>query len=401
MSVKIELGFTEAGVGAPFFTIGNATKGVIGSTTYVIGGGELFVDVTNQLQSFAIIRGKSRELDKFNAGQLTATFTNNNRFFDPTYEPSPYYGQIVPKRSVRVSVDGIYQFYGVTDDWNISYDPSGVSVASLTAFDSFSIIANNVFESFAPDEELSGARVTAVLDNISWPLDLRDIDTGSELLEAQIVADGANALDYLNVVEQSEVGFIFMDKIGKVRFIARNDSYALSAVTFSDNGIDIPYTDIAVTYGSEFLYNEVTLTSSAGTAMAEDAISKATYGPSEYTLNTYLATIEDLQKIANGLLSRYKNPEFRFERIQVNLDAISSSQRASLLALELGDLIEVEFTPSGIPPQISRFGRVISIGQSHSPTESVMTIGLASIEGTPFIIGSSTFGIIGVSVIGF
>lgn len=401
MSVKIELGFTQAGVGAPFFTIGDSTKGVIGSSTYVIGGGELFVDVTEYLQSFAITRGKSRELDRFNAGQLSAAFTNNNRFFDPTYTSSPYYGQIVPKRSVRVSVDNVYQFYGVTDDWNITYDPSGNSVASLSAFDAFSIIANNALTAFAPDEELSGARVSAVLDNINWPAALRNIDTGEELMEAQIVTDGANALDYLNTVGLSEVGLLFMAKDGKVRFIGRNSSYSSSAVVFSDNGTDIPYTDIAVVYGSELLYNSIILTSSAGTATVTDPVSQATYGPSEYSATTYLANYSDLESIAGGLLATYKDPEFRFERITVNLDQITPTQRADLLALELGSLIQVEFTPSQIPPSITRTGRVIAISQSHTPTESLMTIGLAAVDGAPLIIGSTTFGIIGVGVIGF
>lgn len=178
MSVKIELGFTADGVGAPFFVIGDSARGVIGNTEFVIGGGELFVDVTESLQSFAITRGKSRELDRFNAGQLTATFTNNTRAFDPTYASSPYFGQIVPKRSVRVSVDDVYQYLGVTDDWNIAYDAAGNSVASLSATDGFAILAGNTFADFAPDEELSGARINAALDNVSWSPTQRQIDTG-------------------------------------------------------------------------------------------------------------------------------------------------------------------------------------------------------------------------------
>ena len=152
MSVKIELGFTADGVGAPFFVIGDPVRGVIGNTDFVIGGGELFVDVTESLQSFSVTRGKSRELDRFNAGQLVANFTNNTRWFDPTYASSPYFGQIVPKRSVRVSIDNVYQYFGVTDDWNIAYDAAGNSVATLSAVDAFAILAGNTFTDFAPDE---------------------------------------------------------------------------------------------------------------------------------------------------------------------------------------------------------------------------------------------------------
>jgi hypothetical protein len=352
MSVKIELGFTEAGVGAPFFTIGDATQGVIGSETYVIGGGELFIDVTEYLQSFNIQRGKSRELDRFNAGQLNANFTNNARFFDPTYEASPYYGQIVPKRSVRVYIDDTIQYSGITDDWNIVYDPSGNSVATLVAFDALSILSHNTFDAFAPDEELSGARVTGVLDNILWPAALREIDTGDELLESQIVSDEEGALGYLNTIERSEIGFIFINKAGKVRFISRNSSFTESPITFTDSGSGVDYENISVVYGSELLYNQVQLTSSAGTAIVSDAISQATYGISEYSSATFLANFEDLESIAGGLLARYKDPELRFDKITVNLDSVSAENRAALLALELGDVVFVEFTPSGIPPAI-------------------------------------------------
>jgi len=401
MSVKIELGFTADGVGAPFFVIGDPSRGVIGNTEFVIGGGEAFVDVTESLQSFAITRGKSRELDRFNAGQLTANFTNNTRWFDPTYAASPYFGQIVPKRSVRVSVDDVYQYLGVTDDWNIAYDAAGNSVASLMATDSFAILAGNAFSDFAPDEELSGARVNAALDNVSWSPTQRQIDTGEELLEDQIIADGTSALDYLTVVERSEVGFLFINKIGDVRFISRNSSFTPAPLTFSDAGTGIPYESISVVYGSELLYNQIVTTSSAGTATAGDALSQALYGLSEYDLATYLATETQLEKIANGLLATYKDPEFRFEKITVNLNTISPSQRADLLALELGDVVFVEFTPSDIPPQIKRTGRIISIAQDHQPAISTMTIGLSAVDGSPIVIGSSIFGIIGEGVIGF
>jgi hypothetical protein len=401
MSVKIELGFTADGVGAPFFVIGDPARGVIGNTEFVLGGGELFVDVTESLQSFSITRGKSRELDRFNAGQLSASFTNNNRWFDPTYPSSPYFGQIVPKRSVRVSVDNVYQYLGVTDDWNIAYDAAGNSVASLSATDSFAILAGNAFSDFAPDEELSGARINAALDNVSWSPTQRQIDTGDELLEGQIIADGTSALDYLTVVERSEVGFLFINKTGDVRFISRNSSFTPAPLTFSDAGTGIPYESISVVYGSELLYNQIVTTSSAGTATAGDALSQALYGLNEYDLATYLATETQLEKIANGLLAIYKDPEFRFEKITINLNTISPSQRAELLALELGDVVFVEFTPSDIPPQVKRTGRIISIAQDHQPAISTMTIGLSAIDGSPIVIGSSIFGIIGEGVIGF
>lgn len=401
MTLKIELGFTDIGSGAPFFTIGDATRGIIGSTDFLIGGGELFVDVTEYLQSLSIARGKSRELDRFNAGQLTASFINNQRFFDPTYPDSPFFGQIVPKRGVRVSYNNVVQFTGVVDDWNITYDPSGFSISTLVAFDVFTQLSNISLFEFEPNQELSGARINAALDNVGWSSDLRDIGVGSEIMEEQIVSDGTTLLDYLTVVEQSEIGFLFIDKNGFVKFVDRAGGYSLSPAVFSDSGSGIPYINTLVNYGSELLYNEITLTSSAGTATAESQESKAFYGARELQRNTFLYNEATLQKIAEGLLVKYKEPEYRFAAVEIDLDSLSPSDRTAVANLEMGDIVNIEFTPSDIPPAVSRVARIISINQTHQPLESRMIIGFESVTGVPLIIGSSAFGIIGVGTIGF
>jgi len=402
MSIKIELGFTDSGSGAPFFTLDDPVRGVLDNAFFPLGGlDEGYVDVTEYLQSVNINRGKSRELDKFNAGQLNAVFNNNGREFDPTYEDSPFYGQIVPKRSVRLTVDDIVQFVGVSDDWNLAYDPAGNSVASVSAFDTFSNLANLNLSDFAPDEELAGARVNAALDNIDWSADLRDIDTGNELMESQIVNDGTGVLDYLSVIEQSELGFLFVNKTGLLRFIDRTSIYSESDVLFTDGDGGIPYSAISVTYGSELLYNNITLTSTAGTANVIDALSEDLYGKRELVQNTYLANYADLEKIGQLLIDSYKDPEYRFDQIEVSLEALSLAQRESLMGVELGDIVQVRFTPSNIPPEVVRAGRIISIKQSHVPNDSKIVIGLQSVQGTPFILSSELFGIIGTGTLGY
>jgi len=402
MSLKIELGFSDSGSGAPFFTLDDPVRGALDNPYFPLGGlEEGYVDVTEYLQSVNINRGKSRELDKFNSGQLNAVFNNNGREFDPTYEDSPFFGQIVPKRSVRLTVDDIVQFVGVSDDWNIAYDPAGNSVASVSAFDVFSNLANLNLSDFAPDEELAGARINAALDNIAWSEDLRDIDTGNELMESQIVNDGTGVLDYLSVIEQSELGFLFINKTGFVRFIDRTSIYSESDILFTDGDGGIPYSAISVTYGSELLYNNITLTSTAGTANIVDALSEDLYGKRELVQNTYLANYIDLEKVGQLLIDSYKDPEYRFDQIEVSLEALSPSQRNSLMGIELGDIVQVRFTPSNIPPEVVRAGRIISIKQSHVPNDSKIVIGLQSVQGTPFILSSELFGIIGTGTLGY
>lgn len=399
MEVKVELGFTQAGIGAPFITLNDPVKGIIGSTDYYIGGGEVYVDVSRWFKALSLSRGKSRELDRFDSGKLSVVFDNSLRLFDPTYESSPFFGQIVPKRAVRVTVDGVVEFTGVVDDWNIAYEPSGNSEAALVASDNFAILANNILTNFSSAQQLTGARIEAALDDVSWPAARRNIDAGEETIIATS-ASNDNLLAYLNRIEQSELGFLFIDKEGNVRFISRNGSFGASVVTLADDGTGVPYTNIEATYGSEFLYNKVTVTAGTASATQEDTFSQALYGSQDYELTT-LNIPSRVSPIAGALLTKYKEPEYRFQNLTVSLDTVTAGQRADLLAVELGDIIQVKFTPSRIPPAITRLARVIGIEQTINNQENRIAFQLASIEGSPLVISSPAFGIIGEGTIGF
>jgi hypothetical protein len=113
---KVELGFDilSSGLG-PYFILDDPIKGKLNNTEYLLAG-VLFFDVTDLVQSVAIQRGKNRQLDQFDSGLANIVFNNNDRTFDPEYALSPYAGQIVPKRQVRISSGGIVQFAGLVDD---------------------------------------------------------------------------------------------------------------------------------------------------------------------------------------------------------------------------------------------------------------------------------------------
>jgi hypothetical protein len=133
MAVTVELGLSKA------FTLDDPVAGIIGSTEFVIGGVS-FEDVTSRVRSLSISRGKNRDLDRFNSGSLSVEFNNTDRAFDPLYTASPFAGNIVPRRDVRVLADGTAQYVGKVTDWNLGYDPSGQSIAELQASDAFTFL---------------------------------------------------------------------------------------------------------------------------------------------------------------------------------------------------------------------------------------------------------------------
>jgi hypothetical protein len=389
MSVTVELGLSKA------FTLDDPVAGVIGSTEFVIGGVS-FEDVTPRVRSVQISRGKNRDLDRFNAGGLSVTFNNQDRAFDPLFAASPFAGNIVPRRDVRVLADGTPAYVGKITDWNLGYDPSGQSLAELQASDALTFLAQQVLTPGTAVVQASGARVNAVLNmpTVDWPVGDRDIDTGASILGDDVFE--GNVLTYLQKVELSEGGLFFIDKAGRVAFRDRLATPTVDNVTvFADDGSGIPFAPAAVEYGTEQLFNQVTVTSPGATATANAALSQTRYGILERDIDTLLDDTDQVSDYADFLVGRYAEPEYRFAQLSVDISNLTSGQRSSMYALDMGSVIQVKFTPNGIGPAIERYGLVISIGHDISPDDHVMTVGVGSLQTSLFVIGDPEFGTIG------
>jgi hypothetical protein len=391
MSVKVEIGFTPSGASGPFFTLDDSEKGVLNSPTYILGG-EVLSDVTDFVRSFQISRGKSIELDRFAAGGASVVFNNDTRAFDPTFTLSPFFGQIQPKRRLRLSVDDIVQFDGLIDDWDIQYQLGGFSLAVAKAVDATQNLANISLFDFFPEEELPGDRINAVLDEIGWSVEKRDIDNGSALLVGDLVADGTSTFQYLQQVAQSEPGDLFISRDGNVKFTDRDAIVSGDTVVFTDEGDGIPYVNIAAIFGSELLFNNIAVSSSTGEATATSEISVSEYGVIDFSLETLVANEESLQSLADFLLEKYSEPQYRFNSVTVNLTSLSTAERLDVLSLDLGDVVGVVFTPAGIPPAIVSYAKVIRIEQSIDPAIETYSIGLEPLSGVTMILDNPVFG---------
>lgn len=391
MSVKVELGFTPAGESAPFFTLDDSVKGLLDNTDFVLGG-EILADVTQYVRDFSIGRGKSRELDRYTAGAASVRFNNDTRVFDPTYILSPYYGQIQPKRRIRVSVDNQVQFDGTIWDWDIAYEPGGYSVATANAYDAIQVLTNISLDNFTPTVELSGDRVNTVLNQIGWPEDKRNIDSGAQYLDDVTVPTGTNSFDYLQRVSQSEVAELFVSKNGEIKFVDNYEPVGTATPVFTDGGSGIPYSSISALLGSDLLYNTITLSNSTGTVTVQDADSIAVFEEIDYSLETLINDPNDLQYVANFLLNKYSIPRYRINSIAIPMTNLDSQSRATVLGLELGDIIRVTFTPSGIPPAIQTFAKIIRIEQQIRPNDEVVAFGLEALAGVVMVLNDTEFG---------
>jgi len=403
-TTTVEIGFDLTGLGGPFFLLDDPVAGVLDNTEFLLGG-TLFVDVTAYVRNVSVQRGKSRQLDKFTAGVTSVEFNNNLRTFDPENTASPFYGQVIPKRNIRVKTDGSAVFYGVVDDWNLKYDISGLSTASADCVDGFTYLAQNALSSGTATSQLTGARINAILDRseVNWSSATRSIDTGSQLLQADFIADATNALEYLQLVSSSENGAIFIGADGSFIF---NDSNvaAVSAgqVLFADDGSGVPFSEIQVVYGSELLYNYVQIERlSGGTALAQDTDSISTYGQQALVRTGLLLDTDDqATQLAGYLLGQFSEPEYRFETLSVQLEAISSAEQIDVLGLEIGDVCQVKFTPNQIGTQINKYAVIIKIEHDIQPQAHRVRFGFETLDYASLVLDDVEFGILNVNQLG-
>jgi hypothetical protein len=396
MTSRVEIAFDlSADPTRDFATLDDPVKGILGSTQYVLGGA-LLIDVTEKVQSYSVTRGKGRQLDRYPAGKANIRLDNSDRTFDPLYADSPYSGQILPRRDVRIIKNDIVQYSGVIDDWNLDYSPNGASYAEVITSDSLTIFANQNLNARTNTAELTGERINTILNlpEVSWPTDRRNIDTGKQLLQADTIQGNTNTLEYLQKVTDSEPGSLFIGKNGRVRFLDRTTNASGSAPKLSDDGTGIPYQELRVVFGAELLYNQVIVSrEGGGTAVASDLDSQTEYGITSLAIeNLLLDSDQDAEDLAKFLVGKYAQPEYRFESLSVTLDTLTTEQQNELLNLELGDVVEVRFTPNNIPPAIDRFVEIIRIDQRVTPTSHSITFGLGALDYSFFILSDAVFG---------
>lgn len=401
-AVKVELSINLGNLDPTAFTLDDPVKGVLDNTTYELGGFRLF-DITDRLLSASTTRGKSQALDRIDAGTINITLDNSDRLFDPLYENGFYFGQLVPGREVRVSCNGYPVIYGFIDDLDIIYQPSNRSVVSIQSSDALSNLTINNLPAVSPASELSGARVTRILDlpEVNWPTDKRSIDVGDSLLTNIAITEGTQTVAYLQQVATSEAGDVFVSKDGSFVFKERNSAPGLIDVVFTDEAsvpefTVIPFADLEVVYGSEQLYNRIVLSNNKAVpdeAIAEDSVSQGRYGPRSYSATGLLNdSATDLQYLADFLLARFKEPQYRFQSLSVILDVLTEAQQNKVLDLEIGDIVNVRFTPSGIPPVIQQYSRVIGVDHDWSNNEKRVNLSLERLDFTLFVLDSALFG---------
>ena len=390
--------------------LGIATEGILGTNT--LGSGTLPVEITDLVTRVSIRRGRNRLTSQFEAGTANVTLYDQNGDWNPTNPAGAYYPNLVPLRQIIIyatyATNNYFLFSGFITNYDTGFRQGNdeLSTVTLRCVDGFKLLAGSAIDTVAGSGvQLSGARVNAILDEVEWPISLRNIDAGDSTLQAD-PATARNALEALFTVEQSEFGGIFLDANGKLDFVSRDNLIAGPAFPvyeFSDQGIDISYTNAVVAYDDTNLVNDVTITRLGGTAQNafdQDSIDKF-FLHSGVRSGILVQTNAEALDQAEGILATRKDPEVRIDSIQLNLyDDANPNKPLAGVDIELLDGVTVTKTTPG-STSVVQSSLVNAI--HHDITKSSWMTTLYTTEPllAGFVLNSDVSGILGSDVLSY
>lgn len=349
------------------FTLDSATKGVLDNTDFVLDGTTEFASVLESTTNIAVKRGRRDTGDQFSAGTITFNITDVDGIFNPFDENSPYYNTpdsqpgLAPMRELKLirydstnTAELLFSGYVVNYDYNFGLG----ELDSVTVYgaDQFYLLAQTYLDEFNPTAQLSGARITSVLDlpEVAFPVAQRNIATGTVNLghdAAYTVSAGTNALSYITQINQTaEFGRVFMSREGDFTFQNRiGNTLSGPVADFHDDGTGIPYTGCGISFQADAVINRAVVTGLDGTtATSEDLGSIAQYFIQTASIGNSLLH-EQSEIDAAAAYQIFPQPEPRFTTVETPFLALTTPQKDTLAIVEIGDTIAVEKTfPSGV-----------------------------------------------------
>jgi len=358
--------FVDTGFKLDAFTLDDAVKGILDGTQYVLDGTTEFAPMMEYSKSISVNRGRREIGDQFSAGTMTFTLDDTlaGGILNPLYSSSPFVdpdGQFTLAPLRRISF-GRYNstntfvelFVGQIVNYDYSYELGGNNTVTVYCADDFYLLAQTSMGEFNVDEELSSARLSAVLDlpEVAYPAASRNINTGSQTLggsSAYTVAEGTNVKAYIDQIQTAEQGRVFMARNGVLNFDPRlGATLSGSVADFHDDGTNIPYNNLAITYNADQIVNRASIQHLGATSpqVADDTASQT-----KYLIQTVSITDSLLHNDAAALdLANYLlvgEPAALFTGVQTDYAMLTTGQRDTLATVDIGDTITITNTITG------------------------------------------------------
>lgn len=369
-TVQIAFDLALGGVG-DFFTLDDPVKGELDDAPFGLAG-DTFVDVSDDVRSVSFRRGRSSETTNIDAGLANVVLDNRTRLYDPLVGPeiSPFAPSIIPRKALIVELFGRRVFSGQIEDWDLQYTRDGDSVSIAKTADPFALLAQQVYSaSIAAASGRSGTVIANAASAAGWPMGRTNLDTGTiDIGENEIQVD-TNVLTYLQLLAQSEAGLLYIDRRGSLAFRDRTSALLRTDILFADDGTGIPFSEIEIEFGTEFLFTRIEVDWIGGQVVDEDAAAALDFGVTTLRVRTLLATQQEAEEFADFLVERYRQPSVRIKGLEVEMRAITPQQQERIVGMDIGDVVFVRFTPNQIGEPIFQEVQIESIEHVIEPGE--------------------------------
>lgn len=408
--LNISLNFSSGATFGNPFTIGDPVNGVLGvgllsdQTTP-----SLVVDLTDVTRSIRINRGRNIGRDTYEAGTCTVRIYDQTGRFNPQNTNSDLYGYLTPLRKLRISAEyngsDYYLFSGYTTDYVYSYDQAeNVSYVDINAADAFRLFAMatvNTITGQAAGQD-TGTRIEKILDTVSFPNSMRSLDAGNSLTQAD-PATARTALAAIQNVETSEQGAFYISPEGNAIFKNRSNTISSAGdtpISFNQTG-GIPYKNLVFAFDDKLIVNTCTATRIGGSSQTYiDANSVATYFPHSVSFSDLVVqTDTEAANIAAIYVATRSTTTIRIDRMTIDLyDPLVPN--GTILDLDYFDNVLI----SNIQPDSSVITKNLQIqGVSWDITPNSWSGTFTTLEPITdgFIIGNSSYGVIGEDVLSY
>ena len=407
VTVNVSVDFSSGASFGYSFILGDPAHGVLGQNVLADAASNV-VDVSNQVGKISIKGGYNLFQDQFQAATAKIRIYDQTGNWNPQNVSSPYYPNLVPMRKIRVAASyagtTYYLFSGYITAYNYTYPTDQViAYLDIDASDGFRLmqLANVTTLAGTAAGQDTGTRINTILNDISWPTNLRQIETGGT--ESLCQADPANArtaLQAIKNVEFVEQGAFYMNGEGNAVF--RSRAYIMSKsgknpTNYANDGTGINYSGIVFANDDKTIINDAIITNIGGTA--QESYNQASidkYFQHSMNQNNLVGqTDADALNIARIYVASRAYNSIRIDSITLDMNTINyAAGITAALTTDYFDTMAIK--------NVGQNGTVIqktlqNLGQAYEITPNTFDVTLTT--GEPivagFILDSTIYGVLG------
>jgi len=367
--------------------------------TDVIGSdfiGSVFEDITNDVKSIGIRRGRDNVLSAMDQGSCTMLLVDENGHYNPENAASPLAGNLVPMRPVKITgtLSGTEYplFYGYIS--RIEFDPEARE-SLIEAVDLFEWLGTFCPVIAEVNDKTVGYIIGLILDSLYYTVpSMRSLSSAGSVVPAWSADGTATGLELIEQLLTIDLGAFYISAGGVATYKDRNQFYCNTSTA-----VDLPDTmtgSIRTSVEVDSIINGQAVTRTGGvTQTAANEASQRRYGirygspiTSDYIESDGVAAI-----LANWLVAYKGVPKSPAREITlINRD---DTALALALDIDLTDLVNLSETrgSTAMKGRVQGITHEISEGMTIHQTAyivekvslSAFTLDLSELDGTDII----------------